>query len=36
VTCGALVLLVVVLFVGSFWYDARRNRHERPERRDWD
>jgi hypothetical protein len=35
-TCGALVLLAVILFVGSFGYDAWRNRHERTERRDWD
>jgi hypothetical protein len=35
-TCGALVLLVVILFVGSFAYDAWRNRRKSTERRDWD
>jgi hypothetical protein len=36
VTCGALLLIAVGLFAGSFWYDAWRHRHERTERRDWD
>jgi hypothetical protein len=35
-TCGALLLIAALLFVGSFWYGAWRNRHERTERKDWD
>jgi hypothetical protein len=29
-------MLAGLLLAGSFWYDAWRHRHERPERPDWD